>query len=94
MQIAATVISGYILSQNRQNQQLLHISFLPVLKWGCQGSDVGVSSRLRAERAGGLLPFDVFLISKHVSDRLWGQRSLHLDGYRVSVWAEGSGVGV
>jgi hypothetical protein len=67
IQMAATVISGYVLTLNRQHQQLLHISFPPVRKWVCQGSDDGVSSRLRAERDGGRLSFGgIFLISKHI----------------------------
>jgi len=60
MQIAATVISGYILSRNTQNQQLMHISFPPVRKSGCLGSDVGVTYRLRVERAGVRLSLEEF----------------------------------
>lgn len=93
IQIAATVISCYILSRSRQNQQLLHISVPPVRNTGCQGSDVGVSCRLRAERAGGRLLSVFFFHLQTRSNGLWGQPSLHLNGYRVSVWAEDSVVG-
>lgn len=91
IQIAAAVISGYILSRNRQNQQLLHISFPSVRKTGSHGSEVGVTYRLRAERAGGRLPFGVFLISKHIKIGCGARQASIWMGIGFYVWTDGSG---